>query len=123
MSEQVNKTIDEVLKEFLAEQEARWSYSTYEKYENVICLLKKYMEAYWDDQEEYERITKAGGTYCGTHGPKDIAKAFWMFLGYFLPNKVMCGIGTEKAAPNVIRKLGKWLVKNGYDPDADRGVF
>jgi hypothetical protein len=45
-----------------------------------------------------------------------------MFLGYFMPRKVICGSGTEKAAPVVIRKLAKWLVAKGYDPDADFGV-
>jgi hypothetical protein len=31
--------------------------------------------------------------------------------------KVLCGSGTEMAAPTVVRKLGKWLVAKGYDPD------
>ena len=118
MSGQEKKTIDQVLEEFLTEQEERWSDATYEKYETIIRLLKKYMEAYWPDHEEYTRITEAGGTYCGTHGPKDIARAFGMFLDYFMPNKVLCGVGTEKAAPTVIRKLAKWLVAKGYDPEA-----
>ena len=45
-----------------------------------------------------------------------------MFLGYFMPNKVLCGVGTEKAAPTVIRKLAKWLVAKGYDPEAADAV-
>jgi hypothetical protein len=45
-----------------------------------------------------------------------------MFLNYYMPNKVICGSGTGKAAPRVIRKLARWLVARGYDPDADYAV-
>ena len=47
-----------------------------------------------------------------------VAGAFGMFLDYFMPHKVLCGSETEKAASTVIRKLAKWLVAKGYDPDA-----
>jgi hypothetical protein len=118
-----SKTIDVVLDEFLTEQKARWSHTTYLKYETVVRMLKAYMEGYWPGHDsEYERVTKGGGTYCGTYGPKDIAGAFCMFLDYFMPYKVLCGRGTEKAAPTVIRKLAKWLVAKGYDPDAADAV-
>jgi hypothetical protein len=109
------KTIDEVLDE----QEARWSPATDRKYETIVGLLKAYLERYWPDHDgEYDRVTKAGGTY----GPEDLAGAFGMFLDYFLPHKVLCGSGTEKAAAAVIRKLAKWLVAKGYDPDAAGAV-
>ena len=111
------------LDEFLDEQQARWGHRTYEKYETIIDLLKRYMESYFPDHDgEYEKVTRGGGTYCGTYGPEDIAGACGMFLDYFMPHKVLCGSGTEKAAPTVIRKLAKWLVAKGYDPDADCAV-
>ena len=119
----VHKTIDEVLEEFLDEQEPRLALATYTKYETIIDLLKSYMEQYWPGHDgEYDRVTRAGGTYGGTYGPEDIAGAFGMFLDYFMPHKVLCGGGTEKAAPVVIRKLAKWLVAKGYDPDAGDAV-
>jgi hypothetical protein len=118
-----NKTIDQVLDEFLDEQEARWSHATFARYEIIIDLLKSYMERYWPGHDgEYDRVTKGGGTYCGTYGPEDIAGAFGMFLDYFMPRKVICGGGTEKAAGTVIRKLAKWLVAKGYDPAAADAV-
>jgi hypothetical protein len=118
-----SKTIDEVLDEFLAEQEARWSHATSAKYQTIIHLLKAYLERYWPDQDgEYSRVTKAGGTYCGTYGPEDIAGAFGMFLDYFMPHKVLGSEATFQAAPRVIRKLAKWLVAKGYDPDAADAV-
>jgi hypothetical protein len=117
------KTIDEVLDEFLAEQQARWGPATYRKYETIVGLLKSYMESYWPGHDgEYDAVTRAGGTYGGTYGPEDIAGAFGMFLDYFMPHKVICGGGTEKAAPVVIRKLAKWLAAKGYDPDAGDAV-
>jgi hypothetical protein len=114
-----SKTIDKVLDEFLAEQEARWSPRTYANYETIVNLLKRYCERYWPGHDgEYDRVTKAGGTYCGTYGPEDIAGAFGMFLDYFMPHKVMGSEGTFKAAGTVIKKLAKWLVAKGYDPNA-----
>jgi hypothetical protein len=72
---------------------------TYRQYETIAGLLKAYLERYWPGHDgEYDRVTKAGGTYCGTYGPEDIAGAFFMFLDYFMPHKVLCGSGTEKAA-------------------------
>src|SRR6266581_9230270 len=105
-----SKAIDEVLDEFLDEQEARWGHRTYDKYDTIVNLLRRYMESYFPGHDgEYEKVTKAGGTYCGTYGPEDIAGAFGMFLDYFMPRKVICGIGTEKVAGTVVRKLAKWL--------------
>jgi hypothetical protein len=117
------ETIDAVLDEFLAQQQARWGPATYRKYESVVDLLKAYMERYWPGHDgDYDRVTKAGGTYCGTYGPEEIAGAFGMFLDYFMPHKVLCGVGMENAAPTVVRKLAKWLVREGYDPDAADAV-
>jgi hypothetical protein len=117
------KTIEGVLEEFLDEQEARLSPGTFGKYESIVHLLKAYCERYWPEHDgEYERITKAGGTYCGTYGPEDIPEAFSMFLGYFMPHKVIAGEETTKAARTVIRKLAKWLMTKGYAPDADYAV-
>ena len=68
--EQPTRTIDQVLEEFLREQEARLSQSTFSRYEDIIHLLRSCLEGYWPghDQKEYDRITKAGGTFCGTFG-------------------------------------------------------
>lgn len=121
--DQSDKTIDQVLDEFLTDQKARWSPATSAKYETIINHLKSYLERYWPDHDsEYDAVTKVGGTYCGTYGPKDIAGAFGMFLDYFMPRKVICGSETEKAAGTVIRKLAKRLVAKGYDPNAADGV-
>jgi hypothetical protein len=117
------KTIDEVLDEFLDDQQARWSPATYAKYETIVDLLRRYMESYFPGHDgEYDAVTKADDTYCSTYGPKDIAGAFGMFLDYFMPRKVIGSESTFKAAPTVSRKLAKWLVAKGYDPHAADAV-
>ena len=111
------KTIDQLFKEFLADQKNRLSATTYSKYERIIDLYRSYLESYWPDhngEDEYKRITGAGGTYCGTFGAKDISAGFIDFLEYFMPRKVIGGSGTMKAAGTVIKKLSKWLVSKGY---------
>jgi hypothetical protein len=113
------KTIAEVLAEFLAEQKARLSAVTYSRYKMVIHWLRSYCESYWPGHDgEYDRVTAAGGTFCGTYGPEDIAEAFGMFLDYFIGHKVMGPEAAVQAAPTVVKKLAKWLVAKGYDPDA-----
>ena len=114
-----DKTIDQLFEEFLADQEARLSPKTFDKYEGIIHLYRSYLESYWPDHsgKEYDAITKAKGTYCGTFGAEDITSGFSEFLGYFMPRKVIAGNETMKAAGTVVKKLAKWLVEKGYTED------
>ena len=114
-----SKTISQVFEEFLTDQEARLSPSTFSKYGSIISLFESYLESYWPghDQEEYNRSTKQGGTYCGTFAPDEIPESYSEFLGYFMPRKVMCGKDTMKAAGTVTKKLAKWLAEKGYVED------
>jgi hypothetical protein len=114
------KTIAQVLDEFLADQEAGLSAKTVSKYRSIISLYQSYLESYWPDHDtDYDRVTKQGGTYCGTFGPEDILSGYSEFLGYFMPHKVMCGKDTMKAAGTVTKKLAKWVAEKGYVQDAD----
>ena len=117
------KTIDQVFEEFLAEQMARLSPKTYRRYEEILDLFRSCLEGYWPghDQEEYNRITDAGGTYCGTFGPEQIAEGLSEFLGYFMPRKVISAKETMKAAGTVTKKLMNWLAEKGYVGD-DEGL-
>ena len=115
----MTKTISQVFEEFLADQEARISHKTYLKYQSIISLYKSYLESYWPGHDgEYDKITKAGGTYCSTYGPEDATEGYSEFLGYFMPRKVLGPEAAARAAPTVVRKLAKWLEAKGYDPDA-----
>lgn len=114
-----DKTIEKILDEFLADQEARLSAKTYSRYEDSIHLYRSYLESYWPghDHKEYDAITDAGGTYCKTFGAEDIASGFSEFLNYFMPMKVIGSQETMKSAGTVIKKLTKWLIAKGYIED------
>ncbi len=111
-----DKTIDQLFEEFLADQEARLSPKTFDKYEGIIHPYRSYLESYWPDHtgKEYDAITKAKGTYCGAFGAKEITSGFSEFLGYFMPRKVIAGNETMKAAGTVVKKLARWLVEKGH---------
>jgi hypothetical protein len=111
-----DKTIDELFPEFLAAQEARLSLQTYTRYEAIIDLYRGYLERYWPGHsgKDYDAVTQAGGTYCGTYGAGDITDGFSEFLGYYMPRKVIAGNATMKAAGTVVKKLARWLVEKGY---------
>src|SRR3954454_11161922 len=114
-----DKTINQLFEEFLADQEARLSPKTFDRYEQIIHLYRSYLESYWPDHsgKESEAITKAKGTYCGTFGAAEIVSGFSGFLGYFMPHKVIGSNETMKAAGTVVKKLSKWLVEKGYTED------
>jgi len=114
-------TIDQVFEEFLADQKARLRPNTYRRYDDILDLFRSCLERYWPghSQEEYERITAKGGTFCGTFGPEEITGGLGEFLGYFMPHKVIAGKETMKAAGTVTKKLVKWLAEKGYMKDAE----
>ena len=116
-----SKTIDDVFEKFLKDQKARLGVKTYRRYDEIIDLLRSYLESYWPDhdQEEYNQITKSGGTYCGTFGPEEIAGGLYEFLGYFMPHKVIAGKETMRAAGTVTKKLMKWLAEKKYIRDIE----
>src|ERR1700694_2241352 len=114
------KTISDIFEEFLANQEDRNSHKTFLKYQSIISLYKSYLERYWPGHDgEYDKITKAGGTFCDTFGPEDATAGYREFLGYFMPRKVMCGKDTMQAAGTVTKKLAKWLAEKGYIEDTE----
>jgi hypothetical protein len=114
------KTIAQVLEEFLADQKDRISHKTYLKYQSIIDLYQSYLEGYWPGHDgQYDKVTKAGGTYCSTYGPEDATAGYGEFLGYFMPRKVMCGKDTMQAAGTVTKKLAKWLADKGYIEDTE----
>jgi hypothetical protein len=114
------KSISQVFEEFLADQKDRISPKTFSKYRSIIQLYGSYLESYWPGHDgEYDKITKAGGTYCSTFGPEDATDGYSEFLGYFMPRKVMCGKETMQAAGTVTKKLAKWLAEKGYIEDTE----
>ena len=56
-----DQTINQLFEEFLADQEARLSPKTFDKYEGIIHLYRSYLESYWPGHsgKGYEAITQA----------------------------------------------------------------
>ena len=71
------KMIINIFEEFLADQKERISHKTFLKYQSIIDLYKSYLERYWPGHDgEYDKISKAGGTFCGTFGPEDATAGY-----------------------------------------------
>ncbi len=110
-----NTTISQLFTNFLDDQKERISEKTLAKYSSIIGLYESYLESYWPGHSDaYEKISKTGGTFCGTFGAEDVTSGYGEFLNYFMPRKVMCGKETMQAAGTVTKKLAKWLVDKGY---------
>ena len=114
MTPNPTKTIDQIFKEFLADQEARLSPTTFESTRTSSTSTGRTWRATGPiTRGRIDAITKARGTYCGTFGAEDTTSGFSEFLGYFMPHKVIAGNETMKAAGTVVKKLAKWLVAEG----------
>ncbi len=118
------KTIEDVLDEFLKEQQKRLKPSTMRKYEDIIDLFQSCLDGYGHqglNKKEaalFDRLYNAEGDehreFCQVFGPEKIADSMDEFLNYFMIRKVMCGKELMQAAGTVIKKLGKWLKEKGY---------
>lgn len=114
-----SRTIEAVLNEFLTEQRRRLSPTRATDYEDVIELLRNFLNGYWPGhgQAEYDRITAAGGTFCMSFGPEEMLEAYGEFLGYYMTHKVIAGKETLRLAGTVMKKLAAWLAEKGYVAD------
>ncbi len=116
------RTIDDVLTEFLAAQEQRLVARTFANYLAVVDLLRHclngYGHQYLDDAERvpFEQALDTGDEDAFVHlfGPEKIADVLGEFLDYFMVRKVMAGEDLLRAAGTVTKKLGKWMAANGY---------
>lgn len=123
-------TIDQVLEEFLAEQEVRLAARTFLQYQAVVDLLRTYIEAYDgpDDpalvkvvDEAHQRGTEYA--WCGLGSPKEIAYTIGHFLGWFMVRKVVAGQDLMRAAGSVTRRLGRWLYEHHYIDETNAEIF
>ena len=114
-------SIDEVLGDFLAEQEKRLASRTFGNYAAVIDLLRHCLNGYGHQslntaererwEQAYERDEEA---FVHIFGPAKIAENLDEFLNYFMIRKVMAGEELLRAAGTVSKKLARWLGERGY---------
>lgn len=123
-------TIDQVLEEFLAEQEVRLAARTFLQYQDVVELLRTCIEDYAEPDdpalvkavdEAYQRGTEYA--LCGLGSPKEIAYTIGHFLGWFMVRKVVAGQDLMRAAGSVTRRLGRWLYEHHYIDETNAEIF
>jgi len=117
-------TIEEVLDEFLSDQQKKLKPKTISGYKDVVQLLKDYMNGYAyqclpkTESTFFDKYYNAEGKehkeFCQLFGPDKITEEFGGFLGYFMTRKVMAGGDFKRLSGTVTRKLSKWLAEKGY---------
>ena len=122
--------IDQVLEEFLTEQEERLALRTYGQYETVIELLREYLERYVTPSDPalakaVDEAHRTGTEYavCGLCPPREIVDNIDDFLSWFMVRKVLAGQNLMRAAGTVTRRLGKWLYEHNYIGGDDATVY
>lgn len=122
--------IDQVLEEFLTEQEERLALRTYGQYETVIELLREYLERYVTPSDPalakaVDEAHRTGTEYavCGLCPPREIVDNIDDFLSWFMVRKVLAGQDLMRAAGTVSRRLGKWLYEHNYIDGDDATVY
>ena len=119
-----NPTIEQVCEEFLAEQRKRLMPRTLSRYEDVLRLLRHYLNGYAyqslsrPESALFDRYYNAQGEehreFCQVFGPDKIVENLGGFLGYFIVRKVMAQGDLKRAAGTVTKKLSMWLASKGY---------
>jgi hypothetical protein len=115
-------SIDDVLEGFLKDQRKRLKPRTFQRYEEVIDLLRHCLNGYGhhnlDRSSEvtlYERLYfQKNLEFCAIFGPEKIPPALYNFLNYFMIRKVMASEALLQAAGTVMRKLVRWLDEHGH---------
>ena len=118
-------TIDQVLLEFLDDQQRRLAPRTWRRYADVVELLRACLNGYGyqslpeTDRARWEAAFDTGDeeAFCRLFGPEQIVENYGEFLGYFMVRKVLAGQELLRAAGTVTRRLAQWLTERGYlDP-------
>jgi hypothetical protein len=115
-------SIDEVLTLFLKDQQRRLKPRTFNRYEEVIDLLRHCLNGHGyhelDNASEvalYEKLYfQKNLEFCFIFGPEKIVSSLPNFLNYFMIRKVMASEALLQAAGVVAKKLVKWLEERGF---------
>jgi hypothetical protein len=113
---QEDEMIEQLFREFLADQEAHLSPESYGQYAYIIDLFEFYLERCQPGhrRQEYGATAQPDGISCGLFGAEDLPRGFSKFLGDFLPHEMSASTETLRTARTVIKALGAWLAAKGY---------
>ncbi len=117
----MEKTIKQIFKEYLEEQEKLLAPRTYKYHQDAIAYLEHCLNGYGHsglseaDKKEFDEAYEKGVEFCDLFGPQILdAPNFAEFIGYFYPKKVACGRDAAKKVCGATINLYKWLIKNKY---------
>ena len=119
--------LNEILNDFLSDQDKRLSKRTYNDYRKVIELFENYLNSYaylhlsGKEREIFEKRSINGEeSYCELYTIDKIGSLeIDDFLTDFLIRKVMAAKGLIKITITVLRRFSKWL-KNNYYIEAEK---
>lgn len=124
--------IEDALSQFLKDQQKRLKTRTFNRYEEVIDLLRHCLNGHGyhelDNSSEvalYEKLYfQKNLEFCSIFGPEKVLSSLANFLNYFMIRKVMASEALLQAAGIVTKKLVKWLEENRFigSDMADRGM-
>ncbi|HII00206.1 TPA: hypothetical protein HA351_00660 [Methanosarcinaceae archaeon] len=130
MKSTVEKTINDVFEEFLAEQKQNLKPQSYSGYETAMSYFERFLDVYGPERLEKEGLTEAdlelyeelyeeeGTEYCEIFGPGQIGYAE---MEGFLAEYVILNAATSKnflkVVGRVMHKLVQWLHEKGYMAD------
>ncbi|AKB45721.1 hypothetical protein [Methanosarcina vacuolata] len=127
MKTTVSRSIHEILREFLAEQEARLSSKTYSGYEEAISFFRTYLNNFGHqhlnraETERYEKLEASEDKqFWDIFGPEHLRSSeISDFLADFMVRKVAGSRTLMETTGRVMYKLVKWLHEKGYMPDKE----
>lgn len=124
--------IEDVLTRFLKDQQKRLKTRTFNRYEEVIDLLRHCLNGHGYHELEnsaevalYEKLYfQKNLEFCCIFGPEKILPCLSNFLNYFMIRKVMASEALLQGAGIVVKKLVKWLEENRFISRemADKGI-
>ncbi|SFM46227.1 hypothetical protein [Thermodesulforhabdus norvegica] len=113
--------INELLDEFLQEQNRRLKPATFRQYRVVTELLRHCLDGYGPnfltdaEYQLYERLyTVKNLEFCSIFGADKILAGLPTFLGEFMIRKVAASESLLRWSGTVTKKLAKWLADYGY---------
>ncbi|HII00205.1 TPA: hypothetical protein HA351_00655 [Methanosarcinaceae archaeon] len=119
------KTIQQILEEFLAEQQARLRPKTYLGYEEAIYFFRTYLNGYAHqfldrkEDDSYDRLYDSENKqFWQIFGPEHLGNAeITDFLSDFMVKKIAGNKTLMETTGRVMLKLVNWLHEKGYTPD------
>ncbi len=116
--------IEQVLQEFLDDQEPGLRKNVLDHYTDIVVLLKDCLEGYGyqfltkaEEREFYEQRPDGSEeelVFCRYFGPEKIVDIVGEFLYYFIPHKVFFGRDILEDSGTIMKKLALWMLEKEF---------